>query len=412
MINKKSSSSRRLNFCNFKLDTLLAVTQSINNNLPINILLKQFECILSQKLTIGKLIVYDYNKRWGKILEAGFEEPFDEVDVENDLLPIEEITTTTAANLRHLEEVLDTIIPVFHNSKPIAYVLIGDIDEEREGVSPTIKHLRFIQTLTNIIMVAIENQRLVEENLKQEAIRKELELASKMQSMLIPDTQKFPKTDKIFAEGFYLPHFEVGGDYYDFFPLNKDEYAFCMSDVSGKGIPAAILMSNFQAHLKALFTSEITLTDLVKKLNERVLASANGEKFITLFIGKYNIKTKELKYINAGHNPPFFYNKKTGSLNYLKNGCPGMGMLDFLPVVTEGYLKMKEDSKIICYTDGLVELNGEDTTDAGMEAVANIISNKSSINQDIKNLCEDLNISKENTSFFDDVSVLGIDFFV
>ena len=84
-------------------------------------------------------------------------------------------------------------------------MLIGDIDEEGEGMSPVIKHLNFIQTISGIIVVAIENQRLFRESLRQEALRRELELAARMQMMLIPDNKKLPADDKIRAQGFYYP---------------------------------------------------------------------------------------------------------------------------------------------------------------------------------------------------------------
>ena len=91
-----------------------------------------------------------------------------------------------------------------------------------------------------------------------------------MQNMLIPDQSTLPKNKKIHITTFYHPHSEVGGDYYDYLELGKDEIGFCISDVSGKGMSAALLMSNFQANLRALFTHEISLAALVEKLNERV----------------------------------------------------------------------------------------------------------------------------------------------
>lgn len=408
----KRASLKRLSFCNFKLDTLLEITLTINENLPTEELLKKYEKLLTDKLNIGKLIIFAYNQsQWEILLTSGIDPlDFKDVDIEKDLLPIDEITTVTASGLMHLMP-FDTIIPVFHNNSALAYVLIGDIDEEREGVSPTIKHLRFIQTLTNIIIVAMENKRLQEEMLRQEAIKKELELASRMQEMLIPKKELLPKNDVIFVESFYLPHFDVGGDYYDFFSLNNTEFAFCMADVSGKGISAAILMSNFQANLRALFTDAIELSDLVRKLNTRVMESANGEKFITLFIGKYNTENHELKYINAGHNPPLFYDKKQKKLSHLDLGCPGMGMLDEIPVVNEGSVKIEHNTKLLAYTDGLVELKGENTTDAGMEALARIFTDNTCIDTSIQNIIENMEISRTNEMFFDDISMLGIEFF-
>ena len=407
----KRKPNKRLDFCNFKLETLLEITQMINENLPTEQLIAKYEKLLMGKLNLGKLLIYGFDKSWNLILKSGFN-PIEEVslDVERDLLEISDITTVTAANLKDKTS-LDTIIPVFHNNKQAAFVLIGDVEEEREGVSPTIKHLLFIQTLTYLIIVAIENHKLMQQSIKQEALKRELQVASRMQEMLIPETYTFPRNDKTYVDAFYLPHFDVGGDYYDFFSLNDKEYAFCMSDVSGKGISAAILMSNFQANLKALFTAEIPLDDLVRKLNKKVMDSANGEKFITLFIGKYNLETKKLTYINAGHNPPFYYNIETEKLIYLEDGCQGMGMLDFLQKVNIGELTVDSNAKLLSYTDGLVELEGEDSTDAGMESVADCMKNDLRIDKNIKNIIEKMDIGRENAVFFDDISILGIQFY-
>ncbi len=103
----------------------------------------------------------------------------------------------------------------------LAFVFIGDIEEEGEGMSPVLKHLNFIQTISSIIIVAIENIRLFKESLMQEAIRKELEVAARMQKLLIPDNSHMPQNPKVVVNGFYYPHYEVGGDYYDCIKLSE-----------------------------------------------------------------------------------------------------------------------------------------------------------------------------------------------
>ena len=105
--------------------------------------------------------------------------------MERDLHIYDEISFITSEP-QHFPELVILSSRLSHKDKAIAYVLIGDIEEEGEGVSPIIKHLRFIQTLSNIITVAIENKRLFQESLRQEALKREMELASRMQNMLIP----------------------------------------------------------------------------------------------------------------------------------------------------------------------------------------------------------------------------------
>jgi phosphoserine phosphatase RsbU/P len=402
----------RLKISTFKLNALLAITQAINENLPQDELLKRYEKLLKDDLNIGKILIFMYNATsWTCLLSSGFKEISSlNINIENDLMKYTEITFVSSRSIT-TSEPFDIIIPVFNNNKPLAYVLIGDIEEEGEGVSPTIKHLHFIQTLSNIIIVAIENMRLFQESLRQIAIKKELELASRMQSMLIPKNQELPKNEKIWITAFYHPHLDVGGDYYDVINLSDTEVGFCIADVSGKGISAALLMSNFQANLRALFTSEISLPTLAGKLNDCVMKSANGEKFITLFIAKYNHETKELEYINAGHNPPILYKTQSKKLFFLKEGCVGMGMLEEIPVVRKGHINLKETTKLLCYTDGLVELMDAKEVEFGTTVIEQHISNTFSIKESIDNIIADQHILSGNKAIFDDITILGVEFY-
>jgi phosphoserine phosphatase RsbU/P len=407
----KSSSHNRLQISNFKLNSLLEITQAINENLTMEDLLGRYKKILTESLDIGKIIIFKLvDREWKCILNSGFQKSLeDRLDIEKHLLTVKEITFISALPDKFSDEV-DIIIPVIHKDLPVAYVLIGDIDEELEGLSPIIKHLRFTQTLSNIIIVAIENIRLYNESLKQVALKKEMELASRMQSLLIPAHNKLPSNDKTHFKAFYHPHYEVGGDYYDVISLSEDEVGFCIADVSGKGISAAILMSNFQANLRALFTPEAYLPALIEKLNERVLSSANGEKFITLFLAKYNYKSKKLIYINAGHNAPLLYEEDLKKLSLLKSGCVGMGMLDEIPFINLQSIEINGPTKLLLYTDGLVELIKGEDVGYGLEFIEMEISNNKPIDSNINEIIIQQKIEEGNVAIFDDISILGIEF--
>lgn len=407
-----NASINRLKLTKFKLNALLNITQAINDNLPADDLLIKAENILRKDLNIGKLVIFKKSGDWECILESGcLAGSCAGIHVEEDLLPHSEITYITSSEKESLKG-FDIIIPVYNNNAPIAFVIIGDIDEEGKGVSPVIKHLNFIQTLSNIVVVAIENIRLFEDSLKQEALKKELELASRMQSMLIPDNETLPRNKYYQISGFYLPHYEVGGDYYDCIQLNKHELGFCMADVSGKGISAALLMANFQASLRSLFTDEILLDDLARKLNRRVIETAHGEKFITIFIAKYNTRTQVLEYINAAHNAPVFYEMKSDRLMKFESSCVGIGMLDEIPSISMGSYRISEESKIICYTDGLSELTDKKGKEIGTIAIEKSIKNNKSISSNITSLIRNEKIKSGNSRLFDDVSILGLQFMI
>ena len=404
------ASINRLQLTTFKLQSLLNITQAINENLTREELLETYKQLLTKDLNIGKILIFMLEDTWKCLLRSGdVGESYACISVESDLIPIQDISFINSSPNKTLNA-FDIVIPVINKGKPIAYVIIGDL-EEGEGVSPIIKHLNFIQTLTNIIVVAIENMRFFKESLRQEAIKKEMELASKMQNMLIPSSSILPRNDKIYMTAFYLPHFEVGGDYYDYIQLNKAEFGFCIADVSGKGMSAALLMSNFQANLRALFTYDTSLDALIEKLNERVLHSAKGEKFITLFVGKFNYKTRELQYINAGHNQPMMYQKNKKELTFLNKGCVGIGMVDEIPIIRKGSITIEEPAKIICYTDGLVELIDGKQVSFGTKEIEDCVMNNFSIDDNIQAIIKKQGIFEGSAAIFDDISILGIEFF-
>lgn len=403
---------RRVRLYKERLNLILDLTQTINEDHSIDDLLSEFEILLREELDVGKTIVFTLsNDKWQNILSSGVtEEEAEKIDVKRDLLcyqQIENITLSPPENLKGF----DAIIPLHHRFKSIGYVLIGDLEEERRGISPTIKHLKFIQIISNLIIVFIENKRMQQAYLEQETFRREMELASKIQNQLIPGPDDLPKHKKISIQTVYLPHLSVGGDYYDFIQLGKNTIGFCVADVSGKGIAAAMLMSNFQAILRSSFTKRVRLKKLINQLNHRVNDSANSEKFITMFIGKYNIATRQLTYVNAGHLPPFLYNPVKGHLLSLDKGCIGLGMLDIIPVVEVGRIKIEKNSKLLAFTDGLVELERDNEITNDLNPLKKVISNKKPIENNIQQLRDFIAKNYDRRSIFDDISLVGIEFF-
>ena len=399
-------SNDRLKISKFKLDSLLDITLSINANLPTEKLLQKYEKILRDDLGIGKILIFKKSGEWECLLNAGFPQHLEQTDVEKEFA---DITNITFIPPDVNSDGVDIILPVFNNNVPLAYVLIGDIEEEGEGMSPVLKHIKFIQTLSSVIAVAIENIRLHQESLMQEVIKKELELAARMQQMLIPDTCEMPKSPFISVCGFYHPHFEVGGDYYDCVKLSPTKTGFCIADISGKGMSAAILMSNFQANFRALLTADIKLETLFEKLNTIIVRNASGEKFITTFVARYDHETKVLEYANAAHNPPVLYSMDSGEIKHLETTCVGIGMLDNIPAVNPKEIVIDVPSKIMCYTDGLSELKYPNGEDIGTTEIIKHISNPRPIEENLQAMIKTLGIPDSNPTMFDDVSIIAAD---
>ena len=135
-----------------------------------------------------------------------------------------------------------------------------------------------------------------------------------------------------------------------------------------------MLMATFQATLRTLFDHQkYELETLITELNRKVMGSARGEKFITFFIAHYNAKTRDLVYVNAGHNHPFITNGR--SIENLDEGCIGLGMLEELPFVNVGQKTLNPNTTMILYTDGVVELENEMEEFFGTERLVKLVHN-------------------------------------
>ena len=397
--------SSDLNAKTLQLHWLLQITKAINYNFSTRELLNVYKDVVQKHLKVEKLALFVHDEQWKCSLLYGVDENFKTVDAKT---IIEELNKLH--NIEQAEELwiknFDTIIPVSHKDNILAYALIGDI-----GNSPIKRKNElsaFVQTVTNLIVVAVENNHIASERIRQAAIKRELELAAQMQNMLFPVS--LPDNDKIELHATYLPHQEVGGDYYDFIQLNENEFVFCMADVSGKGIPAALLMSNFQANLHAHLDGSVSLAELVKLLNSKVHQSAKGEKFITFFIAKYNQLTHELLYVNAGHNPPFVVHDKV--IYMLTDGSTGLGMFEELPFVNAGRLFLPANAMLHCYTDGVTDTENDEGKEYGIERLREflMLNNNSKIVSLHKKLIEELTAYKQAQLFIDDITLLSCRF--
>lgn len=349
-----------------RLLAILQITQAINSNFSREQLLRIYESILKNLLKPDKLVVFSTRNGLAKQLELihGLEP---EQVFELNLPPfLERIQDTEVMALGDsFSDFFQWLIPVFHKNKPLAFVLLSAEENPLDS-----DDLDFIQALTNIIYVAFENKILAKESIRQESLKKELELASTLQNLLLPQT--FPISGAVEVNAFYKTHSQVGGDYYDYFKLDDGTYAVCIADVSGKGISAALLMSNFQANVRALFPYVSNLEDLANILNQKVMLAANGEKFITAFLGKFCPDSRTLTYINCGHNPPLYFQNK--NILTLKEGSIGLGMLDELPFTRSGKIETTPESTLVLYTDGLTEVEGPDGKYLGLDGFRDFLS--------------------------------------
>ena len=393
----------------FKLNSLLEITTAINSNAGVDQLIRIYEYILKEQLGFQKFILFNEQEDWNCLLKVGFKGKIKDIDVRKDLFRFKEITVIESSHSRLLTE-FDVVVPVYHKGRPLAYLLFSDIIKDKLELTDSLVNMGFVQTLTNIIVVAIENQRMAKQSIIQARIKKELEVASEMQKLLFPS--ELPSNRRMDISAKYTPRHEVGGDYYDFIPLGDEEYIICIADVSGKGISAAMLMANFQATIRTLFNYQrFEMEFLLEELNKKVMRSAKGEKFITFFIAHYNANTRELKYINAGHNHPFITNGR--KVEMLDKGCIGLGMLDELPFIHVGRITLKPNTTIVLYTDGVVELENDKEEFFGIERLIKLVHSYYPLKmEDMNNLIfSKLDEWRGNLSLVDDTAIFSCRFF-
>lgn len=389
-----------------KLNALFELTKFINLNAPIADLLSIYRDVLENKLNIGRLMLLSHDLRWTCLLSYGIDTDSLEFTVERGkgYSKIKEITQVNMDAWPDGCE-LDIVVPVYHKEVALAYVFMGELKDSKSTGS-AIKHLPYIQTLTNILVVAIENKKLAKATIHQALLKHELDLAKEIQSILVPSI--LPHTEELDIAAYYLPFHEISGDYYDFIPLNESEYAFCIADVSGKGVAAALLMSNFQASLHAQIEQTTSLTELAIRLNKNVMDTARGDSFITFFIAKFNRHTQTLNYVNAGHYPPILLMENT--VNFLKSGGPALGMLPELPFLKEGIISITTPAYMLSYTDGITELENDNDEEFSIEKLKDLfvtLVNGGLTSKQINDkIAETLNVYKGSKQYTDDVTLL------
>jgi sigma-B regulation protein RsbU (phosphoserine phosphatase) len=402
----KAELERELNLKQLQINSLLNITQAINDNVSVEGLFNMYKSFLSWEIGVKKMALYVLKDgEWICAASIGIKDKLLEIDI-SERLP----TYTRLKNVEESEHELirefDVVIPVRHKNEAISYVFIGGFSEDDDMYSK----VQFITTITNVIAVAIENKRLFKRQLEQERMKREMELASEMQRMLIP--QELPSKDCYELASIYKPHLGVGGDYFDFIEFEDGKIVFCVGDISGKGVAAALLMANFQANFHTLINKRTELDEFIRDLNQSVHLITQGERFITFFIAEYDINTRQLNYVNAGHNPPVLV--ANGNMHLLNKGCTILGSFTELPAFEVGRLKVEEEAVILSFTDGLSDIRNKADEFLSDELIYDFVQNHYLLSASTFNnkLLEVIENFKGEETYPDDFTVLTCKIFL
>lgn len=262
----------------------------------------------------------------------------------------------------------------------------------------------FLTTLGNLAINSIENARLFEEEKEKQRLEEELSIARDIQRQLLPDV--CPTIENYEVAAINLSSRQVGGDYYDCIKIKDNKYVFCIADVSGKATPAALLMANLQASLHALIDTNLTLTEIVSRINRLIHRNTSYDKFITFFIAVLDLDTRNFSYVNAGHNPPYVFHVDR-TFDTLDEGGLILGMMPEAPYQSDS-VNLNAGDLIVMFTDGVSEaMNQAEEEFEEKRIEACILDNFELKTEEIlQNLIRDVKAFSEGRPQSDDITVL------
>ena len=224
-------------------------------------------------------------------------------------------------------------------------------------------HLELLGAFASQAAIAIERARLTRELLDRRRIEKELAIAREIQQSFLP--KQAPRVPKFDLAGSARAHDEVGGDYYDFIDVGDHRLGLAIADVSGKGIPASLLMAGLRMALLAEIRNEFAIRAVMKKVNALLHESTERHRFVTAFYGVLDYKTSTITFANAGHNPPIL-RRADGSFEHLMDGGVALGVLADA-VYDDRPLRLRPGDVLVLFTDGVTEAESPDGEQFGTQ---------------------------------------------
>ena len=277
----------------------------------------------------------------------------------------------------------------------------------RNQYSPADKEV--MQVYAEQLALMIENARLTERALEHEKIRQDVALAAEVQDRLLP--QKSIETEAITVAAFTLPARGIGGDCYDFLDLADQGVGIALADVAGKGIAAALIMAAVQASLRVIVAEGlITPAQIAAKLNSFLYRSTRSESYATFFYAQFDAKARQLRYVNAGHNPPIFVRSSASSPDItleLKDGGTIVGMFPDSEY-QEQRLDIRPGDLLLAFTDGVTDAMNSNQEAFGEERLKALVRQIAHlpVAQIISRTAEELRAWMRDAPQFDDLTFI------
>lgn len=242
------------------------------------------------------------------------------------------------------------------------------VSDKVSGYRLNYEDVTTISIIADQLSLAINTSRLYLESIEKQRLQEEMNIARTIQIDLLPKV--FPSGDDFHFSAFSDPSLEVGGDYFDFIKTRRGTIAMVIADASGKGVPAALLISQIHAAIRTEIRHDLPLDQILVNVNELLQKDEITDKFATLFLADFDPATKRLRYANAGHNYPIVIS--AGDNQELDRG--GLLLGAFRDVAyDEGEIQLKSGDILFLYTDGLNEAVDDDDSQYGEDRAVDLI---------------------------------------
>lgn len=248
------------------------------------------------------------------------------------------------------ENQIAALVGITIQNKKVAVIGVG---KRLNGNSYTESDFNFLKSLANLAIISIQKTYFLEDRIEKERMEEELSIATSIQQALLPDP--IPKIEGLDLAAITVPSRQVGGDYFDVVQTPDGNFVLAIADVTGKGVPAALLMANLQSMLHALIPVDISLSEATGRINNMIHNNTTSDKFITFFWGKFIPATSVFRYVNAGHNPPLLLPKEEEEFTELSDGGLILGAMETLTPYNQSEIEIQKGDLVVFYTDGVNE---------------------------------------------------------
>jgi serine phosphatase RsbU (regulator of sigma subunit) len=271
----------------------------------------------------------------------------------------------------------------------------------------TMDDISAIETFSDYASVAIENSRLLEESIEKERLEKELDVAREIQRKILP--HKAPDFPNLQIESVFIPAFEVGGDYYDYFKISDTKLGFVIADVSGKGISAAFIMAEIKGIFESLAKTIESPKEILIKANEILRQTLDKKSFVSAAYGYFDLNENKLTFARAGHCPLVLL--RNSAYKEIKPSGLGLGLSDginFNQSLEEFSIELEEDDTIVLYTDGVTESKNERLDDFGEKQFLNVLqtNEKLSLEKLSNKIIQEISVFSSGHEQYDDITLV------